>query len=147
MDAAQKQKLSALLAQQHVAVVATRGEEWPTTTVQAFAETPEFEIVLIMLESAPKFQNLKKRPQITLHIDNRDKGDVTTLQITRAWIEGIACEVAKGSAEWETSKGIFLKKNPFEEPFFTYDVLRMVRVTPKRVSYANGLADSFKADV
>jgi general stress protein 26 len=147
MEAEQKQKLAALLAQQHVAVVSTRGEEWPTATVQAFAETPEFDLLLIMLESAPKFHNVQKRPQVTLHIDNRDKGDVTTLQITRAWIEGIAREVAKGSAEWETAKGIFLTKNPFEAPFFTYDALRMIRVVPKRVSYANGLADSFKAEV
>lgn len=147
MDATQKQKLFALLAQQHVAVVSTLGEEWPTTTVQAFAETPEFEMILIMLESAPKFQNLKMRPQVTLHIDNRDKGDITTLQIIRAWIEGIAREVPKGSPEWETSKGVFLKKNPFEAPFFTYDALRMIRVAPKRVSYANGVSDSFKAEV
>lgn len=42
---------------------------------------------------------------------------------------------------------IFLQKNPFEAPFFTYDALRMIRVAPKRVSYANGLAGSFKADV
>lgn len=147
MDAKQKQKLTSLLAQQQVAVVATRGEEWPTATVQAFAETPELDLILIMLESAGKFQNLKTRPQITLHIDNRDKGDVTTLQIIRAGIEGIAREVSKGSAEWETLKGIFLQKNPFEAPFFTYDALRMIRVAPKRVSYANGLADSFKADV
>ena len=147
MDAEQKQKLLTLLSQQHVAVVSTRGEEWPTATVQAFAETSEFDLILIMLESAPKFQNLLKRPQITLHIDNRDKGDVSKMQIIRAWIEGVAREVPKGSTEWDTSKGIFLEKNPFEAPFFTYDVLRMVRVTPKRVSYANGLADSFKADV
>lgn len=147
MDGEQKQKLTSLLAQQHVAVVATRGEEWPTATVQAFAETPELDLILIMLESAGKFQNLKTRPHITLHIDNRDKGDVTTLQIIRAWIEGTAREVSKGGTEWETLKGLFLKKNPFEAPFFTYDALRMIRVAPKRVSYANGLADSFKADV
>ena len=146
MDAEQKQKLGALLAQQHVAVVSTRGEEWPTATVQAFAETPESDLILIMLESAAKFQNVQKRPQVTLHLDNRDTGDVTSLQIIRAWIEGVAREVPKGSAEWETSKTVFLKKNPFEAPFFTYEALRMIRVTPKRVSYANGLADSFKAE-
>src|SRR5262245_15907997 len=100
-----------------------------------------------MLESAPKFHNLQKRPQVTLHLDNRDIGDVTSFQITRAWIEGVAREIPKGSAGWETAKGVFLKKNPFEAPFFTYDALRMINVTPKRVSYANGLADSFKAEV
>jgi hypothetical protein len=39
-----------------------------------------------------------------------------------------------------------LKKNPFEEPFFKNDGLRMIRIRPKRVSYANGLRDTFKAE-
>jgi general stress protein 26 len=142
----QQQKLSALLAQEHVAVVTTQGEEWPTATMQAFAETETLEVILIMLETAPKFLNVQKRPQVTLHIDTRDSGDVRSFQIVRAWIEGVAREVPRGGAEWESGKATFLKKNPFEEPFFQYDTLRMVRVTPKRVSYANGLGDSFKAD-
>jgi len=147
MDAEQKQKLAALLAQEHVMVVTTQGEEWPTATMQAFAETPDLDIILIMLESAPKFHNLLRRPQVTLHVDTRDTGDVRSFQVIRASIQGVAQEVAKGSAQWETLKAMFLKKNPFEEPFFKYDALRMVSVTPKRVSYASGLADSFKAEI
>ena len=72
-------------------------------------------------------RNSRQRPckrslehsQLILHVDNRDKGDVTSLQIIRAWIERVAWEVPKGSAEWETSKGIFLQKNPLEASFFT----------------------------
>lgn len=147
MDAEQKQKLAALLAQEHVMVVTTQGEEWPTATMQAFAETADLDIILIMLESAPKFHNLLRRPQVTLHVDTRDTGDVRSFQVIRASIQGVAQEVAKGGAQWETLKATFLKKNPFEEPFFKYDALRMVSVTPKRVSYASGLADSFKAEI
>lgn len=146
LNAEQKQKLSSLLAQEHVAVVTTQGDEWPTATMQAFAETDILEIILIMLESAPKFLNLQKHPNITVHVDTRDSGDVRSFQIIRAWVEGVAREVPRGSAEWESGKATFLKKNPFEEPFFKYEALRMIRVTPKRVSYANGLGDSFKAD-
>ena len=146
LNAEQKQKLASLLAQEHVAVVTTQGDEWPTATMQAFAETDTLEIILIMLESAPKFLNLQKRPNLTVHVDTRDSGDVRSFQIIRAWIEGVAREVPRGSIEWESSKATFLKKNPFEEPFFKYDTLRMIRVIPKRVSYANGLGDSFKAE-
>ena len=39
MEAEQARRLAALLAQEHVAVVTTHGEEWPTATIQAFAET------------------------------------------------------------------------------------------------------------
>jgi hypothetical protein len=147
MNAEQKQKLAALLAQEHVLVVTTQGEEWPTATMQAFAETEDLEVILIMLESAVKFQNLLKRPQVTLQVDTRDTGDVKTFQIIRASIQGLAREVSRGNVEWEAMKAVFLKKNPFEEPFFRYDTLRMVRVSPKRVSYANGLRDSFATEV
>ena len=147
MEAEQKQKLAALLAQEHVMVVTTQGEEWPTATMQAFAETTDLDIILIMLESAPKFHNLLKRPQVTLHVDTRDTGDVRAFQIIRASIQGVAQEVPKGSTQWDMLKATFLKKNPFEEPFFKYDALRMVYVTPQWVSYANGLADSFKAQI
>jgi hypothetical protein len=47
LDAAQKEKLVALLAQEHVAVLVTQGEKWPTANLQAFAETPEFDLLFI----------------------------------------------------------------------------------------------------
>src|SRR5229473_1604940 len=40
LDATQKEKLAALLAQEHVAVLVTQGEKWPTANLQALAETP-----------------------------------------------------------------------------------------------------------
>jgi len=147
MEAEQKQKLAALLAQEHVVVITTQGEEWPTATMQAFAETENLDIILIMLESAVKFQNLRKRPQVTLHVDTRDTGDVKTFQVIRASLQGLAREVPKGSREWDELKELFLQKNPFEAPFFKYDALRMVRISPKRVSYANGLGDSFRVEL
>lgn len=147
MTAEQRQKLTDLLAHQHVLVVATQGDKWPTATMQAFAETPNLDIVLIMLESAIKFQNLSKRPQVTLLVDNRDTGDVHTLQVVRAAIQGVAREVAKHSPEWDELKTIFLTKNPFEAPFFQYEALRMVCVSPQRVSYANGVSEAFTVEL
>jgi general stress protein 26 len=147
MEVEQREKLAALLTQEHVAVVTTQGEDWPTATMQAFAETENLDIILIMLESAVKFQNLRQRPQVTIHVDTRDTGDVTTFQVVRASLQGLAHEVPKDSAEWNELKETFLKKNPFEAPFFKYDALRMVRIAPKRVAYANGLGDSFKAEL
>ena len=100
-----------------------------------------------MLESAVKYQNLRQRPQVTIHVDTRDTGDVHTFQVVRASLQGLAREVQKDSAEWSALKETFLKKNPFEAPFFKYDALRMVRIVPKRVSYADGIGDSFKAEL
>jgi nitroimidazol reductase NimA-like FMN-containing flavoprotein (pyridoxamine 5'-phosphate oxidase superfamily) len=146
LDATQKEKLAALLAQEHVAVLVTSGDRWPTANMQAFAETPELEILFIMAGNAEKFQNLTKHAEATVLVDTRDVGKVETFDITRAWIQGLASEVSKGGPEWERLKAIFLKKNPFEAPFFDNDGLRMIRIKPQRVSYAKGLGDGFKAE-
>lgn len=147
LDATQKEKLTALLGQEHVAVLVTQGEKWPTATMQAFAETPELDFLFIMGGDTEKFQNLMKHPEATVLVDNRDVGKVPTFEITRAWVQGVASEVSRGGAEFDSLKALFLKKNPFEEPFFKNDGLRMVRIRPKRVSYANALRDRFKADL
>jgi hypothetical protein len=47
MNESQRQKLAELFAQEHVAVIVTQGEEWPTATLQAFAETPELDLLFI----------------------------------------------------------------------------------------------------
>jgi nitroimidazol reductase NimA-like FMN-containing flavoprotein (pyridoxamine 5'-phosphate oxidase superfamily) len=147
LDATQKEKLAALLNQEHVAVLVTQGEKWPTANMQAFAETPELDILFIMGGDSEKFQNLMKRPEVTVLVDNRDVGKVPSFEIIRAWMQGVASEVPRGGAEWEPLKALFLKKNPFEEPFFKNDGLRMVRIRPRRVSYANALRDRFKAEL
>jgi nitroimidazol reductase NimA-like FMN-containing flavoprotein (pyridoxamine 5'-phosphate oxidase superfamily) len=146
LDATQKEKLATLLAQEHVGVLVTAGDRWPTANLQAFAETPELEVLFIMAGHAEKFQNLKVHPEATVLVDTRDIGKIETFDVTRAWIQGLASEVPKDGTEWDRLKGIFLKKNPFEEPFFKNDGLTMIRVKPVRVSYAKGLGDGFKSE-
>jgi general stress protein 26 len=146
LTAEQKQKLAALFAREHVAVLITQGEQWTTGTMQAFAETDALELLFIMGADAEKYQNALKRPNVTVMVDTRDQGKVETFDITRGSIQGVATEVPRDSAEWESLKTIFLKKNPFEAPFFGNPGLRMMKVIPKRVSYASGLKDTFKAE-
>jgi hypothetical protein len=145
MDESQRQKLAALFAQEHVAVIVTQGEEWPTATLQAFAETPELDLLFIMGDTAEKFQNLLRRPKVTVIVDTRDVGDVNKFQISRSVVQGIAGEVAKG-VEWDSLKDLFLKKNPFEAPFFGNPALRLVRVKPKRISYTGTDMQGFKTE-
>lgn len=147
MDSEQKQKLTALLAQEHVAVIVTQGGEWPTATLQAFAETEAPDLLFIMGGEAEKFQNLIRNPNVTVLVDNRDVGNVATFQVARVSIQGIAQEIPKNGPEWDPLKAIFLKKNPFEAPFFGSDKLRMVRVKTRRISYAGAGRDMFKAEL
>jgi nitroimidazol reductase NimA-like FMN-containing flavoprotein (pyridoxamine 5'-phosphate oxidase superfamily) len=146
MDEVQRQKLTALLAQQHLAVIATHGEEWPTATLQAFAETPELDLLFIMIDSAEKYLNLIKRPRVTVFIDSRHNLEAANLDIVRASIQGIASEIPFASAEATPLKALFLAKNPFEEPYFGHPALRLVRIKPVRVSYTHG-KDAFKTAI
>ena len=146
MEAAQKERLAALLDQVQVAILVTQGEQWPTATMQAFAETPEFDLLFIMNDATEKFQNLLRHPYVSVFLDAREKGKVETFEISRVLIQGVASEVARDGAEWEPMKEIFLKKSPFEAPFFKYPTLRMMRVRPKRLSYAGADRVTFKAE-
>ena len=146
VEETQRQKLAELFAQEHVAVIVTQGEEWPTATLQAFAETPELDLLFIMGDTAEKFQNLLRRPKVTVIVDTRDKGDVSKFQISRSVVQGIAGEVAKG-VEWDSLKDIFLQKNPFEAPFFANPALRMVRVQSQRISYTGADRLGFKIEL
>ena len=142
----QREKLASLFARQHLAVLITQGAEWTTGTMQAFAETIDLDLLFIMAGNAEKYENALQRPNVTVMVDTRDQAKVETFEITRASIQGVAGEVARGSAEWEKLKAVFLEKNPFEAPFFGNDGLRMMRIKPRRVSYASGLKDAFKAE-
>jgi general stress protein 26 len=146
MEDAHKERIAALLADVKVAILVTQGEQWPTATMQAFAETPELDLLFIMNDATEKFQNLLKHPYVTLYLDAREKGKVETFEISRVLIQGIAGEIARDSAEWEAMKELFLKKSPFEAPFFNYPTLRMIRVRPKRLSYAGADRVTFKAE-
>jgi nitroimidazol reductase NimA-like FMN-containing flavoprotein (pyridoxamine 5'-phosphate oxidase superfamily) len=146
LDPAQNEKLVALMAREHLAVIVTQGDEWPTATMQAFARTPAGDLAFIMLDGSVKFKNLLKRPNVTVLIDSRHSSPGSSFEIVRAAIDGIAREVPLDSDEWNSLKPAFLKRNPFEAPLFNFPVLRMVLVKPARVSYAGAGRDRFKAD-
>jgi len=143
MDETQKQKLAELFASQHVAIIATQGEEWPTATMQAFAETSDLDLLFIMGDTSDKFKNLIAHSNVTVLIDDRDKGDIAKFQVNRATIYGTAAEIARGP-EWDALKDHFIKKNPFEAPFFGNPTLKMVRVKPERISFAGADHKTFK---
>jgi Pyridoxamine 5'-phosphate oxidase len=145
MDDSQKQKLLDLFGSQHVAIFSTQGREWPTATMQAFAETPELELLFIMGDS-DKYRNLIERPGVTVQIDDRDRGDIPTFRVNRATIYGTASEIPRGD-QWNALKDHFIRKNPFEERFFDNEALRIIRVTPRRISFAGADYKNFKLEL
>src|ERR1700677_5281097 len=105
----EKRQIATLMAEEHVAVISTAGEEWPTATLEAFAETPELDLIVIMGEKAERVTNFAKRPHVTFLVVNR-YGEVTKFQVKRLAGRGVAHEVASGSDEWNHLKKIFLAK-------------------------------------
>ena len=108
MEAAQKERLTALLAEVQVAILVTQGEQWPTATMQAFAETPEFDLLFIMNDTSEKFQNLLKHPYVSVYLDAREKGKVETFEISRVLIQGVASEIPRDTAEQNYAEKRFL---------------------------------------
>ncbi|MGH8006026.1 MAG: pyridoxamine 5'-phosphate oxidase family protein, partial [Candidatus Binatia bacterium] len=126
----QKKQIADVMAAEHVAFISTLGESSPRATMEAFAETPEFDVVMIMGGDSDRMQNVSKRPNVSFLVTHR-YGDVSEFRIKRLSGKGVAREVKKDSAEWNELKALFLKKNPFEEPFFGNPALRMLRIKPK----------------
>jgi len=147
MEPEQKDRLAALLAGEKVAILVTQGEQWPTATMQAFAETADLDLIFIMNDSTEKLQNLLKHPHVTVYVDARERGKIETFEISRVLIQGIAIEVVRDGPEWEALKDVLLKKCPFEAPFFKYPTLKMMRVRPQRLSYAGADRVNFKAEL
>ena len=73
-------------------------------TMQAFAETPDLDLIFIMNDTADKFQNALRNPHVTAYFDAREKGKIETFEISRMSVQGIASEVPRDSAEWERLK-------------------------------------------
>lgn len=111
LDATQKEKLAALLAQEQVAVLVTQGEPWPTANLQAFAETPELDLLFIMGANVDKYQNLLKHAEATVLVDNRDVGKRADLR-NRPGVDAGACQ-RRGA--WERRVGIAQGDLPQEE--------------------------------
>src|SRR6266852_2532615 len=138
--------LATLLAGEQVAILVTQGEQWPTATMQAFAETAELDLIFIMNESSEKLQNLLKHPYVTVYVDARERGKVETFEISRVLIQGIASEVERDGPVWERLKAVLLKKCPVEAPCFKYPTLKTMRVRPSRLSSAGADRVTFRAE-
>ncbi len=145
MTEEQKKLIAEVMASEHVAVISTMGDDSPTTTVEAFAETPEFDIIMIMGADSDRVKNISKRPNVSFLVVNR-YGDVSAFKLKRLSGRGAASEVVKDSAEWNQLKEMFLKKNPFEAPFFGNPALRMLKIKPKSMKYADALKPPFTVE-
>jgi hypothetical protein len=145
MDESQRQKLAELFCSGACGGDRDPGRKMANRNAAGVRRDSRARLLFIMGDTAEKFENLRRRPEVTVMVDTHDIGDVSKFQISRSVVQGIAGEVAKG-VEWDLLKDIFLRKNPFEAPFFGNPALRLVRVKPKRISYTGADMQGFKTE-
>ena len=90
MTREQEEKLAALFRSQRVATLITQGGEWPTGTMQAFAETERLDLIFIVGDHSAKYKDMLRNPKVTALVDNRDTGNVATFEINRVSVQGTA---------------------------------------------------------
>lgn len=147
MNLEQRQKVASLLAAERLLYLATSGARGPTITMQAYAETSELAVITIMRSNTARFQDIHYHAEVSCLIDDRDKRNIEGFQIRRLSIWGTAQVLHRDTPAWDDHKRIFLAKNPFEKPFFDDAELRLVRIRPRSVKYADGIRDVFVADL
>jgi hypothetical protein len=115
---AEKNSLKRLFESQKLGVLATRDPEYPYQSVVAFASTPDLKYLLFATRKVTrKYENLKKRPKVSLFIDNRSNRASDFRDAMGVTALGDACEL-KGTALRNFSKS-FLKKHPYLEGFLS----------------------------
>ena len=86
------QKVWALLEDQKLAVLCTQGEQGPYCSLMAYVTDHETASLFMVTEiQSVKYQNLRKRPEVSLLVDNRDSSHVReSPTITALTVQGVA---------------------------------------------------------
>lgn len=110
------ERISTLLDDQNFAVLATRGDEHPYTTLVGFARSEDCrQIIFATSRHTRKYRNLKKAPNVSLLFDNRTN-HVRDLKDAEALTAlGTAREV-DGTDE-ERGLTLYLNRHPYLEEF------------------------------
>ena len=110
------QSIESLLRSQHLAVLATQGNEYPYCTLVAYAISEDLrEIIFATLRDTRKYRNIKKTPSVSLLIDSRTNQVNDFKDVEACTVVGSAEEISD-----ELKSGYlrgYLEKHPSLEGF------------------------------
>jgi len=115
-------------------VLVSRGPDQPHTTVMAFLSSSKDDIFIISQAATLKSHNLARDSRCLFAIDHRN-----TYNFEKAYdwnysiIKGMAHQVEKTSREFSELQAEFVRKNPWEEAFFTDPSIIMYHIKPEEV--------------
>lgn len=111
-----KQKITALLSTQKLAVLSTFGNNQPYASLVAFAVTDDLKHILFATtRSTRKYSNLTSESKVSLLIDNRSNEEQDFSHAIAATALGRAEEVS--DAERESLLSVYLSKHPYLSDF------------------------------
>jgi len=115
-------------------VLITRGVDRPHSTVMAFLSTPQDDVFLITRRGSHKYQLLLKDPRSAFALDHRAHF-VFERQVDWNYtlVETLARRVDRSSALFAPVQREFIRKNPWEEAFFSHPEAEMLHLEPKRI--------------
>ena len=104
-----------LCAQQRFAVVATQSDTEPYTSLVAFSATKDLSyLIFATLRQTKKFTNIKKNPNISMLIDNRENLSSDVKNAISITVVGTAYEIKDDTQHFID---ILLKKHPYLTEF------------------------------
>ena len=103
-----RKSLEKLLTSQKVGVLATHGVKFPYTNLIAFVATNDLHsIIFATLRSTQKYENLRKKTNVSFLIDDRFNELTDFSQVTTVTVLGNTFEVSKNKYS-----ELFLSKHP-----------------------------------
>jgi nitroimidazol reductase NimA-like FMN-containing flavoprotein (pyridoxamine 5'-phosphate oxidase superfamily) len=111
-----RKKISKLLTEQKLGILATLGVDYPYQSIVAFSGSRDMKHILFATKRATsKYKNLKDRAQVSIFIDNRSNQEADFLDAIGMTALGDARELSGAASKKFT--GIFIRKHPSLEEF------------------------------
>ena len=108
-------KLEKLLHSQRFAVIATRGEKEPYTSLVAFIHSKDLkQIIFATLKNTKKYNNILKNSNVSMLIDNRVNKPEDIKKTIAVTVIGNADELQNNISYY---KNLYLKKHPYLKDF------------------------------
>ncbi|MBD3379539.1 MAG: pyridoxamine 5'-phosphate oxidase family protein [Candidatus Omnitrophica bacterium] len=133
-----RMKIRELFALRKLGVVATRGEEYPYTSLVGFVPTEDLgAIVFATLKNTRKYSNLMEDPRVTLLV-NSASGSAGDFE--NAFSVTVLGEASVARKEQEAVlRELYLSKLPFLEEFINDPDCALVQIKPVKFIVVNGL--------
>jgi len=132
-----------LVMAQRWAALATRGDEWPSASMVAYAPAPDLASLVLFLSSLSQHtRNLIREPRVALVISEPDLGTGDPQTLPRLSIRGTAEVVERSSPEFEEVWRTYVAWLPDAAPRLMLGDFSLFRVVIGEARYVGGFAQA-----